>query len=107
MVFTEDEQRVVKGVFGELLRRHDINSFLGSITIEEMSKIYYKLRHEPYCEKYGIKLEDMTEDDFIREYEEENYISESEWYEIHEDTSDSYEFYYETEDDYYGSDYEY
>lgn len=96
MTFTEREQNVVMGVFGELLRReyNNLNTFLGSETIKEMSKIYSKLRHEPYCEKYGIKYEDMTEDDFIREYEEENYISESEWYDMIADV-------------YYGSDYEY
>lgn len=95
MTFTEREQNVVMGVFGELLRRehNNLNTFLGSETIKEMSKIYSKLRHEPYCEKYGIKYEDMTEDDFIREYEEEA-MTESEYFDMIEDV-------------YYGSDYEY
>ena len=71
MVFNEHEQRVVLGVFGELLGRDDLNSFLGTLTIEEMNKIYSKLKHEPYCKKYGIKYEDMTEEDFEREYLEQ------------------------------------
>ena len=86
MTFTDREQATVRAVFGELLRMpySKLNSILGSITIEEMQAIYRVLRHEPYCKKYGISVDEMTEDDYMREWEEENPpITESEWYDIH------------------------
>lgn len=71
--FTENEARTVLAVFGSLIRKSDreLNSFLGSLTMEEMKRLYWKLHYNPYCEKYEIKYEDMTEDDFIRAWEEE------------------------------------
>ena len=78
---TQEDKNVVKAVFGELLRKpyNELNTFLGSYTIAEMGRVYSKLHHEPYCERHGIKFEDMTEDDFMLEYEEENYVSESDY----------------------------
>ena len=72
MKFTADEKRTIKAVFGELLKKpySEINTFLGSLTIEEMQKLYSKLRYEQYCDERGIKFEDMTEDDFISAEEE-------------------------------------
>lgn len=72
MKFTADEKRTIKAVFGELLKKpySEINTFLGSLTIEEMQKLYSKLRYEQYCDERGIKYEDMTEDDFISAEEE-------------------------------------
>ena len=74
MVFTEKEQNIVLAVFGSLVRKSDreLNTFLGSITMAEMKRMYWKLHYEPYCEKHGIKYEDMTEEDFIDAWEEEN-----------------------------------
>lgn len=71
--FTEQETQTVLAVLGSLVCMHDreLNTFLGSITMEEMKKLYWKLHYNPYCEKYGVKYEDMTEDDFIRAWEEE------------------------------------
>ena len=71
--FTEKEARTVLAVFGELCRKSDreLNTFLGSITIEEMKSLYWKLHYSPFCEKHGVKYEEMTEDDFIRAWEEE------------------------------------
>lgn len=71
--FTEKETRTVLAVLGSLIcmRDRELNTFLGSITMEEMKKLYWKLHYNPYCEKYGVKYEDMTEDDFIRAWEEE------------------------------------
>ena len=67
MKLTANEKRTVKAVFGELLKKpySELNFFLGSITIEEMQKLYSKLRYEQYCDARGIKYDDMTEDDFI------------------------------------------
>lgn len=72
---TRNEKRTVVAVFGDLLmnfRYDELNTFMGSITIEEMQKLYNKLKYEPYCKRHGIKYKDMTEDDFINAYEEEN-----------------------------------
>ena len=74
MVFTEKEQNTVLAVFSSLVCKSDreLNTFLGSITIGEMKRLYWKLHYEPYCENHGIKYEDMTEEDFIDAWEEEN-----------------------------------
>ena len=71
---TEAEKRTVLAVFGELLKKPygELNTFLGSLTIEEMQKLYSKLKYEPFCLRHGIKYEDMTEEDFIQAYDEEN-----------------------------------
>ena len=72
MKLTANEKRTVKAVFGELLKKpySELNCFLGSLTIEEMQKLYSKLRYEQYCDERGINYEDMTEDDFISAEEE-------------------------------------
>lgn len=73
--FTEREANTVLAVFGSLIRKSDreLNTFLGSETMREMKRLYWKLHYNPYCEKYGIRYEDMTEDDFIDAWEEEEY----------------------------------
>lgn len=67
MEITANEKRTIKAVFGELLKKpySELNCFLGSLTIEEMQKLYSKLRYEKYCEDNGISYDDMTEEDFI------------------------------------------
>lgn len=73
MTLTEHEMDVVWGVFTDLLMRfqdNELHKFMGSITINEMKHLWGKLRYREYCDKYGIAYEDMTEDDFMREYEE-------------------------------------
>ena len=71
--FNEREIRTVLAVFSELyyMDYKKLNTLLGSVTIEEMKSLYLKLHYNPYCEKYSIKYEDMTGDDFIRAWEEE------------------------------------
>lgn len=69
---TEQEKRTIRAVLGEVLSMSNINSFLGSITIEEASALYHKLKYEWYSDKYGVPYEEMTEADFIRAYSEEN-----------------------------------
>lgn len=70
MNLTTNEKRTILAVFDELLRKpySELNTFLGSLTIEEMQKLYGKLRHEGYCERHGIRYEDMTEEDFEQAY---------------------------------------
>ena len=72
MKLTANEKRTVKAVFGELFKKpySELNRFLGSITIEDMLKLYLKLRYEQFCDERGIDYEDMTEDDFILAEEE-------------------------------------
>lgn len=73
MTLTKKEKRVVLAVFSALLGRkyHELDTFLGSETINEMQVLYSKLRHEEYCERRGITYEEMTEEDFIDAYEHE------------------------------------
>ena len=85
MTLSKEEKRTVRAVFGELMMKSDreLNTFLGSITIEEMKKLYYKLKYEDFCEKRGITYEQMTPEDYedaaFEEMEERNaYFSESE-----------------------------
>lgn len=72
MELTAKEKRLVRAVFSSLLKKSysELNCFLGSLTIEDMSKLYHKLRYEQYCDEREIKYEDMTEDDFISAEEE-------------------------------------
>ena len=67
MKLTENEKRTVLAVFGELLKKPygELNEFLGSLTIQEMQKLYYKLKYDDYCQEHGIAYENMTEEDFI------------------------------------------
>lgn len=67
---TKNEKRTVMAVFGSLMEKKDseLNTFLGSVTITEMKKLYSKLYYEDYCKRNGIRYEDMTEEDFVSEY---------------------------------------
>jgi hypothetical protein len=48
MKITEKEERTILAVFGELQKMpySKLNTFLGSITIEEMNDLYRRLRKE-------------------------------------------------------------
>jgi hypothetical protein len=67
---TAREKRTVLSVFEALtkMRYDELNTFLGSVTIQEMSRLYLKLKYEDYCREHGIKYEDMTADDFADAY---------------------------------------
>ena len=73
MNLTDNEKRTVRAVLGELLKKpyKELNTFLGSLTIQEMQILYNKMKYEKYCEEHGIRYEDMTENDFIQAYEED------------------------------------
>ena len=43
---------------------------MGSETIKDMKALQQKLYYYDYCKEHGIAYEDMTEDDFMQEYEE-------------------------------------
>lgn len=74
MNLTASEKKTVRAVFFELLRKpyKELNTFLGSLTIEDMQKLYDKLNMEDYCELHNIAYEDLTEDDRLNKYLEEN-----------------------------------
>lgn len=67
---TSKEKTTVMAVFGALLEEHDFMELnaepfsLGSITIKEMSDLYYKLKYEDFCTRRGIKYEEMTDEDY-------------------------------------------
>ena len=66
MNLTENEIRTVFVIFDELrkMKYRDLNGFLGSLTIKEMIELHRKINYADYCERNGIKFEDMTDDDF-------------------------------------------
>ena len=68
-----DEKKTVLAVFSTLceMKDDDLHKFLGSITINEMKSLERKLHYEGFCERRGIKYEDMTEEDFMDAYFEE------------------------------------
>lgn len=73
MDLTAKEKATVLAVFDDLLRKpySELNTFIGSETIKDMRKLYHELKYEWYCDKYNIRYEDMTDDDFFRAYEEQ------------------------------------
>ena len=48
-----------------------LNSIFGTLTIEDMQLLHSKLHYNDYCERHGVKYEEMTDEDYIRAYEEE------------------------------------
>ena len=73
MELTNKEVKTLKAVLYDLVttfQDYELHRFMGSETIKEMKKLQQKLYYLDYCEEHGIKYEDMTEDDFIQEYEE-------------------------------------
>jgi len=71
--FTRDDERLIEGVFYELLRMpySKLNTILGSLTIQEVQNLHSRLHYNDYCERHGVKFEEMTDEDYIRAYEEE------------------------------------
>lgn len=76
MNLTANEKKTVLAVFTALMEKpyNELNNFLGSLTIQDMQELASKLRYEGYCERHGIRYEDMTDDDFMLAYIEENDI---------------------------------
>ena len=65
------EKAIVMAVFGALVEEHDFSELnaapfrLGSITIEGMTDLYYRLKYEDFCKRRGIKYEEMTDEDYV------------------------------------------
>ena len=73
MELSKSEKKMLCGVLAEVLSHTDeLHKRFGSITIEEMDKLYWKLKFSDYCARHNINYEDMTEDDYMRYYYEEN-----------------------------------
>lgn len=73
MELTNREVKMLKAVLYDLVTTFtddEMNKFMGSETIKEMKALQQKLYYSDYCEEHGIRYEDMTEDDFMQEYEE-------------------------------------
>lgn len=73
MELTNREVKTLKAVLYDLVTTFtddEMNKFMGSETIKEMKALQQKLYYSDYCEEHGIRYEDMTEDDFMQEYEE-------------------------------------
>lgn len=73
MELTYKEVRTLKAVLYDLVttfQDYELNRFMGSETIKDMKALQQKLHYYDYCQEHGITYEDMTEDDFIQEYEE-------------------------------------
>ena len=73
MELTDREITIVRAVFNDLIMKftdRELNTFIGSETIKEMKALQQKLYYSDYCNEHGIAYEDMTEDDFMQEYEE-------------------------------------
>ncbi len=69
---TDKEKRTVMAVFGELVKMEHgkLNTILGSVTIEEMYKMYENLRCEDYRKRHNIRPEDWTDADYEDAYNE-------------------------------------
>lgn len=71
--FTNDEERLVFVVLDELMKMgyKKLNTVFGTLTIEDIQVLHSKLHYNDYCERHGVKYEEMTDEDYIRAYEEE------------------------------------
>ena len=68
---TEDDKRLMLIITHELLqlKQRDLLQMYGSRTIDEIHALHSKLEHEDFCKRHGIaRWEDMTADDYEREY---------------------------------------
>lgn len=73
MELTNKEIKTLRAVLYDLtttFQDYELNRFMGSETIKEMKVLQQKLYYSDYCKEHGITYEDMTEDDFMQEYEE-------------------------------------
>lgn len=73
MKLNERELATITAVLSEELKKpySELNCTFGSLTIQEMSELYGKLKYRDYCEKYNITYEEMNEFDFEQAYREE------------------------------------
>ena len=70
MKLTAAEMRTIEAVICEVakLPYAQMNTFLGSMTCNEVQALAHKFRYSAYCERNGVEYEDMTADDFEQAY---------------------------------------
>ena len=70
MMLTAREATMVLGVLCELQYRKDVRTWIGSLTLDEISNLVHKMEFNDYCIEHGKNIEDLTEDDYLRHYED-------------------------------------
>lgn len=70
-MLNDRELTIIEGVLNEIIYDPNAWTTFGTMTVEELRHIANKLRMRKYCEKYGIRYEDLTGDDYDRAYLEE------------------------------------
>lgn len=82
-----DEKHLIYVVLDELMHMpySELNRHFGSITIQEMQELHHKMEYDGYCRKHGIRLKDMTDEDYEQAYFEQIEREESEKREFQEE----------------------
>lgn len=73
MELTNKEIKAINAIINDLtttFTQAELHKFMGSETIKEMLILQSKILHKDYCEDHLIAYEEMTEEDFLRAYEE-------------------------------------
>lgn len=70
MVLTAREATMILGILQDLQMKpaKELNTLLGSRTIEEMGILAHKMRYNDYCVEHHMTVDEMTEDDYMRDY---------------------------------------
>lgn len=70
MVLTAREATMILGILQDLQMKpaKELNTLLGSRTIEEMGVLAHKMRYNDYCVEHHMTVDEMTEDDYMRDY---------------------------------------
>jgi hypothetical protein len=71
--YSKEDMDTMRAVLESVMYKpySELNKFMGSETIQRAAKLRSKMEHEEYCEKRGMKYEDMTEEDFEMKAEED------------------------------------
>ena len=70
--YSKEDMDTMRAVLESVMYKpySELNKFMGSETIQRAATLRNKMEHEEYCEKRGMKYENMTEDDFEMAAEE-------------------------------------
>lgn len=70
MVLTAREATMILGILQDLQMKpaKELNTLLGSRTIEEMRVLVHKMRYNDYCVEHHMTVDEMTEYDYMRDY---------------------------------------
>ena len=72
MKLTEEELKTIECALSVLagMKTNDLRNLCGSILMKDILELEGKFRYRDYCERHGVKFEELTDDDFMREYYE-------------------------------------